>query len=332
MDSNRKALYNSLRMNWLIDPDPDIELWKVENWRKKSTDSLFQELEDFNIHLETTSFIHFAENFPSPEALTESLIAGQEIDSDEEDYLYLHIFELWRRLKPEKPSLSLICDELDTQIELLEEGDTTTLEGIEQSLSTLRQVLEDNEDEGKEPEGIFQCVQNACAHDLEAFLYDFAASQFDEANIDYATELVEAFHEFVSDKKWFDLLKIRLLSDTDPEAALGKMEELLQETKDLHDLTFNLETLSYLVEIGDEKLFARMTKETLALIEIEGDFQEILAMCKDFYHLLDYDEEAEKLGALLSARFEKEVDDLIASNDDDLKKLAKMMDSLLTAS
>ena len=33
MDAERRALYNSLRMHWLLDPNMAVEPWQVEDYR-----------------------------------------------------------------------------------------------------------------------------------------------------------------------------------------------------------------------------------------------------------------------------------------------------------
>src|SRR5438128_2674617 len=116
MQIERRALYNSLRLNWLQDPAISVEPWQVEDYRSFSIEKIFEQLKQKNIHLNKASFVALAENADTPEDLTDDLLADSDLDAAAQDYIYLHIFELWRTLIPEKTCLSIFCDELDHQI------------------------------------------------------------------------------------------------------------------------------------------------------------------------------------------------------------------------
>ena len=111
------ALYNLLKINWLEDPSIDVEAWQVEDYRKISYEELFERLEKLGISLTQESFFIYSENVSTPEQLLEFLWIHDD-EAKEYDQAYLIIFELWRRLLPEKQSLSIFCDELDYRIEL----------------------------------------------------------------------------------------------------------------------------------------------------------------------------------------------------------------------
>ena len=81
MEMNRKALYNSLRMNWVLDPTIDVEAWQVEDYRSMPIDGLFERLEDMDIRMDKGSFIAFAGSMDTPEELAETL--ALEDDADE---------------------------------------------------------------------------------------------------------------------------------------------------------------------------------------------------------------------------------------------------------
>src|SRR5207253_733099 len=115
MDIAQKALYNSLRMSFLQDTEIFVEPWKIEDYRMLSFEELFLRLHKREIFVDKSTFISYANEFDTPEELAEWL-AESEVATEDFDQIYLLIFELWRRLIPEKPSVSILCDELDYQI------------------------------------------------------------------------------------------------------------------------------------------------------------------------------------------------------------------------
>ena len=83
---------------------------------------------------------------------------------------------------------------------------------MENALATLEQILDENEDAGVDAHEVFTSVASGCAHDIESFFYDFISEQIDSGNLSYASELHEAFAVYVSDKKRFEFLAIRILA------------------------------------------------------------------------------------------------------------------------
>src|SRR5690242_1636689 len=97
MQIERKALYNLLRMNWLQQPDLDVEPWQVDDYRGKSDEELLQQLAMLKLPLSLDSFAAYAENCDTPEDLVDLLLDEEESDDLLHDRVYLIIFELWRR-------------------------------------------------------------------------------------------------------------------------------------------------------------------------------------------------------------------------------------------
>jgi len=175
----QRALYNLLRMNWLNDPSLEVEPWQVEDYRQLSLSDLFTQLKESDIQLDKISFITYADECDSPEQLTEYFIGDRHLEIPHEDQIYLLVFELWRRLMSEKPSLSIFCDELDHQIYLYDHGQLTSPLHLQTALANLLTILEENVDEGIQPTEAFRLISTCCANDIEAFLYDFISEQID---------------------------------------------------------------------------------------------------------------------------------------------------------
>jgi hypothetical protein len=306
MDINHKALYNALRMNWVLDPTLEVEPWQVEDYRSMPLDGIFERLEEWKINLTKTSFLAYAETVETPEELTELLTAGSHegaADRDSfQDQVYLLLFELWRRFLPEKSSLSLFCDELDYQIHLYDQEHHANTEAIQDTLANLEMILHEHTDRGADPKEAFQTINSACANDLENFLYDFISEQVDNGNSSYAAELLEGFDNFISEDNWFALLRARLLAAEDSMEAQALIQRLIKGCGSVSDLDFNLELLSFLVSFGEKPAFLEMVKKTIPILESEEDFQVLAALCVDFYRRLDLDAKERALQQLLDSR------------------------------
>lgn len=308
----RRALYNLLRMNWLNDPEMAVEPWQVEDYRALALEILFDRLRQKGLHLERTSFIAYAEECDTPEELTDNFIEDEAADAQEQDQIYLLVFELWRRLVTEKPCLSIFCDELDHQIYLHDRGELENLEHLQDILAELQVILDEHVDSGIKPFEAFEAITSGCANDIGTFLYDFIAEQIDAENILYASDLLEAFSSYIKDKKWFSFLRVRLLIlSNDPEAN-RQVKELIQKYGKDKDLEYNMEILASMVQQGDRTLFYQLVKDTLPLLQTEEDFQDILTFCADFTHLLDNEEEEKKIEEI---RKNRPLDNLEATID-----------------
>jgi len=302
MDIQKRALYNSLRMNWLIDPTIEVEAWQVENYREMSLPLILSHLQTFDIEFTKENFSAFAEDFDTPEELTDFILQDEEPDPQTEDRIYLLLFELWRRIETDKPCLSVFCDELDHQIFLYDHGKTQNAENIEDALSNLEVILDENTDEGADALQVIQSINAGCANDIETFLYDFITSQIENENFFYALELYDNFIEYVTDFKWFDLLKVRILNHTDPEGAEILIQQLTEEAKEEDDLQFNLEILAEMSQEGLPKTFVSLVQSCTKLLKTEEDFQDLLTLCIDYYCYQDEENKEDKLQNLFQSR------------------------------
>ncbi len=327
MHIQRRALYNSLRQNWLLDPEIDVADWQIEDYRGLPVEVLLRRLTELGLPLDRHSFVAFADEYDSPEDLTDQfLLDRDDLDGAGQDQLYLLIFELWRRLLPERLCLSVFCDELDHQINLYDRGELERPESIQDELANLQEVLDENADQGVEPIEAFKAICDACANGLEAFLYDFISDQLDEGNVSYAAELVDGFYNYIHDTQWFDFLRARILVDTDPTAANSLFAKLISDIEDDPNLEFCLEILAYMVQGGERTLFVSLISQVLPWIGREEDFQELLSICVDFYRRLDYEWEEQALQAILDSRSHLLSDDDVADDDAHRKELLRVLE------
>ncbi len=323
----QRALYNSLRMNWLNDPALAVEPWQVEDYRQLALLDIFERLKRLSIYLDKVSFVAYADVCDSPEELTNYLIGDRQLKADVEDQTYLLVFELWRRLMSEKPSLSLFCDELDYQIYLYDNDQLTVMEPLQDALTNLLTVLDENVDEGVKPTEALVLISSCCANDIEAFLYDFIAEQIEEENDSYAQELLDNFSSYFEGNKWFIFLRIRLLGHLSTKTAHKLLSQVLEDYSEEQDLEFNLELLALMIEIRNLQFFYKLVKLTLPLLKVEEDFQDLLHICVDYYHDLNQEAQKQLIQEILQRRSHRSLTESFDQNDPELPLLLKIFDS-----
>lgn len=319
MKFQTKALYNLLRLNYRNDPSIPCEPWQIEDLRPVGVDILFERLARLGVKIDNRSFSQFAKECDSPEELTNILLPDVE-DGKRQDKIYLLIFEIWRKMIPEKQSLSIFCDELDFQIYQYEHHKIESDEWVQDSLANLMDILDEHVDNGAEPTEIFGSLIQYLAHDLEGFLYDYIFELIDVGNRSYAFELLDGFYPYMSELVWFDFLKAKLLSFEDIIASNEMIEKIVKEIKKEPNLDLQLEILRFMVEAGDRDLFVQLTKKTLAILQKEEDFLELLEIVAEYYRRLDLEEIEKKLQNILSRRQNKQRLDRINLKDPDVKE------------
>lgn len=280
MEMAPKALYNSLRMSYLHDQSVDIEAWKVEDLRKVPLETLFSRLKQKDIVLDRASFSAYAYEFDSPEELAIALIPETDV---EPDAAFLLLFELWRRLVPEKQSISLVCDELDYQISLYDMGELERVETLDDALQSFYSVLEENVDSGILPEEAFSALTWACAHDIAQFLYDYISEIIGDDEHVYALELIERYYPFVQDKRYFEFLQAQLDSHDAPRVAYERIKSILVASDLVPNVALYIDILTFLRNGLFPDLFCEVAKRVIPLLSESEDFEEFLSLCQQFF-------------------------------------------------
>jgi hypothetical protein len=321
MELSRRASYNLLRYSWLDDPSLEVQPWQVEDYRMLQEEELFARLENLGISLNHELFLNASFSYDTPEDFADSLTVGKSISDKTRDQIFLLLFELWRRFTPEKLSLSIFCDELDRQISLFDQGMLESDESMQDVITHLQTLLDENIDEGAKPTEVFQAVSRYCFHNLEDFLYDYTLLQMELGNESYAAELIEGFVTYLKGSKWFELLQIHYLALSDIPEALEQLKKVVQKALKEDDIEFNLDILAFMAQIGDEKDFSKLVKKTIPLLEIEEDFQDMLTTCKDYYHFLDFDEKEQEIDIILQKRKNVPISQILDKNDPQIAEL-----------
>ncbi len=318
MQVKNRALYNLLRSNWLKDSSLDILPWQIENYRSLSLEELFTRLSKLGLKIDQESFKLYALNCENPEELTATLWLNDD-DIEGYDQTYLLVFELWRRLLPDKYSLSLFCDELDYRIDLYEQKELESDELIQESLIRLEDILDANVDENDKPSEAFDLVVSHCAHDLESFLYNYISEQISIGNDLFASELIDGFYDYISDKRWFYFLKARLFAKNSHEESDALLRRLIDPLREDPELDLLLEIACFLVHNGNALIFLQAAQQARFLLSTEEEFQELLAIVADFYRCLDREDREQALQELFIRRSKIDPETKIDPKDPDLE-------------
>jgi len=318
-----RAFYNLLQMNLKQNPDLEVEPWQVEVYRNLSEEELFKRLEEHQIFLDKENFLLYVDECDSPEDLTDCLYLEEDYAKHEQ--VFLCVFELWRRLVSHKQSLSLFVDQFDHLIEEYEEGRLENDEELQISIESFQMILDDNVDEGGFPREGYHFVSSYSCHDLEVFIYEYISHQIDVENDLYASELLDGFYPYVDNKRWFDLLRIRLVSAVDVEEGNVMVQRLLESLKEEPELYLLFETLHFLIYVGETDQFIATFLHTMEQLETEEDLRELLMLTTEYLELINKEKEMEVVNGLIDKQKGKNLQDPLDPEDYSLQILKDIM-------
>lgn len=216
MQFHGRGFYNTL----MFSSSQAQEKWQIENYQPLSLETLLSRLKEKGLLLDPDLLKEYMRNADSPEDLTDILSENDE-GTKEYESLYLIIFELWRRLAPEKESLSIFCDRLDHLIHDYDEGKPVADELVKALNETLK-IFENHMASGLSQKQTYELFSSYLAQDLETFIYDFLCDLIEAGESTLAFELVFGFYEFLHDKPALDMLKsvINLFEDSEETQSL----------------------------------------------------------------------------------------------------------------
>lgn len=299
----RRALYHLLKNHRIRGwEEGALQPWQIEDYRSVSTENLFERLQNLHISVDYSHFKMYAEAAETPEEFTDILLADKNPSMELYDQVYLVLFELWRRLLPEKVSLSIFCDRMDHWIDQYDQDTLESTKEVADVLDELAKLIEEQMDMGVAAEEAFHWVEEECANDIEGFLYDFLAEQIELDNRDNARDYLETFFPCLSNSPWFCLLKADLLVEENRKGAMAIVTEVIKECKKLQDIDLAYEILHLLAQVGEKWLFASTLNLICQWIQTEEDFQELLEISSEYLRLGDADEASQKIDALLAER------------------------------
>lgn len=325
----RKAVYNLIQLNVhkIFTGElriSDLEHWQLEDYRAYPTETLFHCLKTLDVKLDYGDFEKYANSFEDPEEMTDALTEGR--SALEQDRIFLIVFELWRRILPEKRSLSIFCDELDYQMMC---HDLEKPSQIQDSLIYLQKLLDEHVDQGLDPQKAFQSIQQYCANDIESFLFDYILQQIDLGNLSIASELLEGFSRYPRDTIWFDYLNARTATLEDPELGYIQLEKIITKITKKTRLDLVEEILFFLAASGSHTLFTKLAKKAVLFLEREEDFQEILEASYVHYDHLKLREQAFAIAEMFHQRAHIKPETPLSKEDSDLDKLRHILNQKL---
>lgn len=315
-----KAFYNLLRVRWRADHEIHVEPWQVEDYRAVSDKELFERLQALNIEIDLETLRLYIDKCDSPEELTDCLILD---DHQPGRYgeAYLLLFEAWRRFYPKKETLSLFCDELDFLIDQFDNDTIEDAERLAEQLLELSAILDGHVDEGEKPRDIFEQISSYCAHDLESFIYEFISSEIDGDNELTGSEVLDAFYPYISDKKWYDFLRARLMAQANIEEAKVMLERLYCELEEYPDIDLGLDMLKLTIQLGESYAFQTLLDLVGSWVEIEDDFKQLLSIVRDYFCAMDHEYEEQVIDTMLKTRENIPPDAKFFPTSEDLKSL-----------
>ncbi len=276
-----RALYHLLRHS----PSQDTPIWAREDFRDLELSELFKRLATLHVVLDTASFLAFAREADSPEELVELLL------EEPQDHAYLLLFELWRKLLADRPTLSIFCDELDRRIDVYERGEGDEL--LQDALAELAEWLQEQVDTGIKPHKVWEEVSEHLAHDLETFLYDYMASWLDEGNIEYPKELLEEFSPYFPKSAWFELLRASFAT-TRADAERHVRAVLATEC----ELGLLLDVIRFLIPFDHAAVLRAAFEKMEPLIKTKEELVELCDLLAEHYRRVDDDAALQKVLAV----------------------------------
>lgn len=299
MQLRGKSFYNLLRAKHNKHAKTEVLPWQIEDLRILTLTSLFARLSHLGVFFDEISFVEQAQQFDNPEELTAHVWTET---GEDQAKCYLLLFEIWRRLLPENPPLSLFCDQLDCLIEAYDKRVLEEIDQLQEALESLEDILDTAVDKEGVAEDVFQYVCSYSAHDLEGFILDYIADQMIEENYIGASELLEGFSSYVMHKKRFEALRICLFLSTDTPSASLMFERFLEHLQEEPDFEALLILMDYLVYRGNREFFFKVAKQALFSLQMEEQFQDVLEMMAEYYHYMDLEEEEKRVSQIRGAR------------------------------
>ena len=307
-----KALYNSLRMLGTDRPVSKQDSWKRKDYRGVVLQNLFEELKRLGIKGNTALFYQWKDYCETPEELVDFLSGDQEIDDETRDHIYLLIFELWRRLVPEKRCLSIVADEIDYIIYAFDSSQGVDDEAVEKAIDEWVRILNRLHDEGFTGKDALRAIEPYFAHDVPEFIIDFlldVSSRLDHERFFPIFEKTRLF--LTAFPIWVKVIDVKFCLHEDCTIVNKKLGELVAHVltggKEESDVIFSLCEIALALE--REELFFRLLDHVLLSIEVKEDLEVILDLLADFLSEKQYPVLKQSLEGLL--RDEKRLSPLL---------------------
>ncbi|MCH9623965.1 MAG: hypothetical protein S4CHLAM27_03360 [Chlamydiia bacterium] len=295
-----RGYYNLLWLQKLRNVAENGEAWESLDYRTLPLSKLWSSLSKLSFSFDKESFIAFCEPVDSPEELIQLLMPEE---SEEKNKVYLLIFELWRRLLPEKESVSIFADELDRKIAAYERyrDDSELLLG----LGRVVEILESNTIEGEPGEAVFERLCLYVAHDLESVIYTYIDSALADSPGDSCLLLIEHFMPYVKEKRNLQFLKLKSIPVEFVEEREQLAHYLINSLQEEMSIPLAIALLFYLIDRRDKELFAELFSSIISHVSEEKVLVKLLDVLMAYHGAFGSDEKQNQVHAFLQKHLDK---------------------------
>lgn len=98
--------------------------WSTEEIEEMTTEEVIKKLRSFHIYFDKDEFLKYTNNYLSSQELTDEHYNNHSAVGFDEDFIWMAIMVLWKRLRPDKINVEMISDEMQKGYDLLEESET----------------------------------------------------------------------------------------------------------------------------------------------------------------------------------------------------------------
>lgn len=294
-----RAYYNLLWLENLRGKRLSNPHWEVMDYRALSLQELFDELKKNDIYLDEESFCDLCQDLDAPEDIPGAL----SLEEEQARKGYLCGFELWRRLLPERESISLFCDELDRTIASYEKDKDNSK--LFELLENMVEILDRNSSQVENPQIIFKRLCLYVAHDLENVIYTFVNSRLSENQDDPALDLCDHFLPYVKEKRALLFLKLKSMSDVFSQERDKLMEYLISSLQDQPNFSLSLALLFYFIEQNQQEFFKEHFSLLVAHIEDEPSLVSLLDVLIAYHQHFGYKKRQEEAKGFLDKKVKR---------------------------
>ncbi|MCH9812124.1 hypothetical protein K0U07_05125 [bacterium] len=289
-----RAYYNLLLLQSQRGLKVDAQPWEYMDYAVVAMDDLFAAIQSLHYLFDKESFLSYCVSFDSPEEMVTSL---EPKESEEKNKLYLLVFELWKRLLPDRESISIFADALDRRIAEYEKNkdDERILDAFEQVV----EILESNCIDETPPESIFERFCLYVAHDLESVIYTYIDSKCEVGVEDRAMDLLDHFLPYVKEKRALQFLQLKSLPLDFVEERLRLTEFLCESLQEEVNLTLSLPFLFYLIEHHQKELFVDLFSTLVHKVNEESALVALLDVLVEYHRFFGREELTKKVADFL---------------------------------
>ena len=330
---NPKSYYNELRYDWEDGEiaDDAVEGWEVLNYREISDEELLEMLSNEGIDSNPAYLEELIADCESPEEATELLIAERNGSLEIPDRLYLIVFELWRRLFPERVTMSILCDNLDYMAEGQHTLNLMSLFNASTSEDTIDlfiEALEGSDLSKISPQERWDLIQSNCACDLESVISDYLLETV-EADPELISEQYKALKPYLTESIELELVEALLIDPLNSEEKIKRLNYvgmLFLAKKEEDVLYLGTLLLTYMNEYELPELFKKIALHILSAVKTPEELYPIIENCEDYFEITQNTYGGEFCHRCIDELQEAIADDEpVETLDEDIEKLRSLL-------